>query len=233
MFLSPDQVSTAVQQNRQKTEPQESQTATPQLQFIQGNTQTHTSQTDIQEEFNWHIFSVFCAVPDSSWSCKSKSRQEDLKKTASLDRNQSPPQSQSSGMRRCVSVNRNSCWLELSHACQMLLGFAGCGECRSDQYEHFFGAHGTFLHMTFTVLYACVYVCVCGCRQDWVVRKRFRNTPIKITLTITRHIASIPQQVRAFPPVVLNCIRTQILAQTLKLYSGPVTFSLKTLFKRL
>ncbi|XP_057186771.1 LIM and calponin homology domains-containing protein 1a isoform X3 [Triplophysa rosa] len=70
-----DQVSTPVQQNGQKTEPQESQTATPQLQFIQ----------------------------DSSWSCKSKSRQEDLKKTASLDRNQSPPQSQSSGMRRTGS----------------------------------------------------------------------------------------------------------------------------------
>ncbi|KAI7811357.1 putative LIM and calponin homology domains-containing protein 1 [Triplophysa rosa] len=104
-----DQVSTPVQQNGQKTEPQESQTATPQLQFIQ----------------------------DSSWSCKSKSRQEDLKKTASLDRNQSPPQSQSSGMRRCVCVYGNACWLELSHACQMLLGFAGCGECRSDQYELF------------------------------------------------------------------------------------------------
>ncbi|XP_050962566.1 LIM and calponin homology domains-containing protein 1a isoform X1 [Labeo rohita] len=72
---SPDQVITPAQQNGQRTEPQESQTATPQLQFIQ----------------------------DSSWSCKSKDRQEDLKKTASLDRKQSPPQSQTTRMRRTGS----------------------------------------------------------------------------------------------------------------------------------
>uniref|UniRef100_A0A8C2BA72 LIM and calponin homology domains 1a n=1 Tax=Cyprinus carpio TaxID=7962 RepID=A0A8C2BA72_CYPCA len=72
---SADQVITPAQQNGQRTEPQESQTATPQLQFIQ----------------------------DGSWSCKSKDRQEDLKKTASLDRKQSPPQSQTTRMRRTGS----------------------------------------------------------------------------------------------------------------------------------
>ncbi|XP_052420805.1 LIM and calponin homology domains-containing protein 1 isoform X1 [Carassius gibelio] len=72
---SPDQVNTAAQQNGQRTEPQESQTATPQLQFIQ----------------------------DGSWSHKTKERQEDLKKTASLDRKQSPPQSQTTKMRRTGS----------------------------------------------------------------------------------------------------------------------------------
>ncbi|ROI16023.1 LIM and calponin homology domains-containing protein 1, partial [Anabarilius grahami] len=72
---SPEQVVTPAQQNGQRIEPQESQTATPQLQFIQ----------------------------DGSWSCKSKGRQEDLKKTASLDRKQSPPQSQTTGMRRTGS----------------------------------------------------------------------------------------------------------------------------------
>uniref|UniRef100_A0A9J8B8E3 LIM and calponin homology domains 1a n=1 Tax=Cyprinus carpio carpio TaxID=630221 RepID=A0A9J8B8E3_CYPCA len=72
---SPDQVITPAQQNGQRTEPQERQTATPQLQFIQ----------------------------DGSWSCKSKDRQEDLKKTASLDRKQSPPQSQTTRMRRTGS----------------------------------------------------------------------------------------------------------------------------------
>ncbi|XP_016299598.1 LIM and calponin homology domains-containing protein 1-like isoform X2 [Sinocyclocheilus anshuiensis] len=72
---SPDQVITPAQQNGQRTEPQESQTATPQLQFIQ----------------------------DGSWSCKSKDRQEDLKKTASLDRKPSPPQSQTTRMRRTGS----------------------------------------------------------------------------------------------------------------------------------
>nr|XP_055061600.1 LIM and calponin homology domains-containing protein 1a isoform X7 [Misgurnus anguillicaudatus] len=72
---SPDQVITPAQQNGQRSEPQESQTAIPQLQFIQ----------------------------DGTWSCKSKGRQEDLKKTASLDRNQTPPQSQSTGMRRTGS----------------------------------------------------------------------------------------------------------------------------------
>ncbi|XP_026126848.1 LIM and calponin homology domains-containing protein 1-like [Carassius auratus] len=72
---SPDQVNTAAQQNGQRTEPQESQTATPQLQFIQ----------------------------DGSWSNKTKERQEDLKKTASLDRKQSPPQSQTTKMRRTGS----------------------------------------------------------------------------------------------------------------------------------
>ncbi|XP_043112508.1 LIM and calponin homology domains-containing protein 1-like isoform X1 [Puntigrus tetrazona] len=72
---SPDQVITPAQQNGQRTEPQESQTATPQLQFIQ----------------------------DGSWSCKTKDRQEDLKKTASLDRKQSPPQSQTTRMRRTGS----------------------------------------------------------------------------------------------------------------------------------
>ncbi|XP_059409820.1 LIM and calponin homology domains-containing protein 1-like isoform X6 [Carassius carassius] len=72
---SPDQGITPAQQNGQRTEPQQSQTATPQLQFIQ----------------------------DGSWSCKSKDRQEDLKKTASLDRNQSPPQSQTTRMKRTGS----------------------------------------------------------------------------------------------------------------------------------
>ncbi|XP_067297939.1 LIM and calponin homology domains-containing protein 1a isoform X2 [Pseudorasbora parva] len=72
---SPDQVIAPAQQNGQRIEPQESQTATPQLQFIQ----------------------------DGSWSCKSKGRQEDLKKTASLDRKQSPPQSQTTRMRRTGS----------------------------------------------------------------------------------------------------------------------------------
>ncbi|XP_073697846.1 LIM and calponin homology domains-containing protein 1a isoform X2 [Garra rufa] len=72
---SPDQVITPAQQNGQRTEPQESQTATPQLQFIQ----------------------------DGSWNCKSKSKEEDLKKTASLDRKQSPPQSQTTKMRRTGS----------------------------------------------------------------------------------------------------------------------------------
>ncbi|XP_051561404.1 LIM and calponin homology domains-containing protein 1-like isoform X3 [Myxocyprinus asiaticus] len=72
---STDEVITAAQQNSQRTEPQESQTATPQLQFTE----------------------------DGSWNCKSKSRQEDLKKTASLDRKQSPPQSQTAGMRRTGS----------------------------------------------------------------------------------------------------------------------------------
>ncbi|XP_051982295.1 LIM and calponin homology domains-containing protein 1-like [Xyrauchen texanus] len=71
----PVEVITPAQQNGQRTEPQESQTATPQLQFIQ----------------------------DGSWNCKSKGRQEDLKKTASLDRKQSPPQSQTTGMRRTGS----------------------------------------------------------------------------------------------------------------------------------
>ncbi|KAK7161966.1 hypothetical protein R3I94_004587 [Phoxinus phoxinus] len=72
---SPDQVIAPAQQNGQRIEPQESQTATPQLQFIR----------------------------DGSWSCKSKGGQEDLKKTASLDRKQSPPQSQTTGMRRTGS----------------------------------------------------------------------------------------------------------------------------------
>ncbi|XP_051993696.1 LIM and calponin homology domains-containing protein 1a isoform X2 [Xyrauchen texanus] len=72
---STDEVITPAQQNGQRTEPQESQTATPQLKFTQ----------------------------DGSWNCKSKSRQEDLKKTASLDRKQSPPQSQTAGMRRTES----------------------------------------------------------------------------------------------------------------------------------
>ncbi|XP_077060943.1 LIM and calponin homology domains-containing protein 1a isoform X7 [Siphateles boraxobius] len=72
---SPDQVIAPAQRNGQRIEPQESQTATPQLQFIQ----------------------------DGSWSCKSKGGQEDLKKTASLDRKQSPAQSQTTGMRRTGS----------------------------------------------------------------------------------------------------------------------------------
>ncbi|XP_073803070.1 LIM and calponin homology domains-containing protein 1a isoform X41 [Danio rerio] len=73
---SPDPVIAAAQQNGQRAEAQESQiTATPQLQFIQ----------------------------DGSWSCKSKGRQEDLKKTASLDRKQSPAPSQTTGMRRTGS----------------------------------------------------------------------------------------------------------------------------------
>ncbi|KAF4071559.1 hypothetical protein AMELA_G00274730 [Ameiurus melas] len=61
------------QQNDQGAE-QESQSATPQLQFIQ----------------------------DGSWRCKSESRQE-WKKTASLDRNASPSQSQPPRMRRSGS----------------------------------------------------------------------------------------------------------------------------------
>ncbi|MCI4394995.1 hypothetical protein PGIGA_G00175350, partial [Pangasianodon gigas] len=62
------------QQNDQGAELQESQSATPQLQFTQ----------------------------DGSWSCKSESRQE-WKKTASLDRNVSPSQSQPPRMRRSGS----------------------------------------------------------------------------------------------------------------------------------
>ncbi|MCJ8749203.1 hypothetical protein PDJAM_G00173680, partial [Pangasius djambal] len=62
------------QQNDQRAELQESQSATPQLQFTQ----------------------------DGSWSCKSESRQE-WKKTASLDRNVSPSQSQPPRMRRSGS----------------------------------------------------------------------------------------------------------------------------------
>ncbi|XP_056316712.1 LIM and calponin homology domains-containing protein 1a isoform X6 [Danio aesculapii] len=74
---SPDPVIAAAQQNGKRAEAQESQitTATPQLQFIQ----------------------------DGSWSCKSKGMQEDLKKTASLDRKQSPAPSQTTGMRRTGS----------------------------------------------------------------------------------------------------------------------------------
>ncbi|XP_030643549.1 LIM and calponin homology domains-containing protein 1a [Chanos chanos] len=67
-----------VQQNGQKDGPQEhNQSATPQLQFIQ----------------------------DPSWGSKSESRhqQSDWKKTASLDRNQSPAQSHTTGMRRSGS----------------------------------------------------------------------------------------------------------------------------------
>ncbi|XP_053086807.1 LIM and calponin homology domains-containing protein 1a isoform X10 [Pangasianodon hypophthalmus] len=60
--------------NDQGAELQESQSATPQLQFTQ----------------------------DGSWSCKSESRQE-WKKTASLDRNVSPSQSQPPRMRRSGS----------------------------------------------------------------------------------------------------------------------------------
>ncbi|XP_047672104.1 LIM and calponin homology domains-containing protein 1a isoform X2 [Tachysurus fulvidraco] len=62
------------QQKDQRAEVQESQSATPQLQFTQ----------------------------DGSWSCKSESKQE-WKKTASLDRNVSPSQSQPPRMRRSGS----------------------------------------------------------------------------------------------------------------------------------
>ncbi|XP_058240616.1 LIM and calponin homology domains-containing protein 1a isoform X5 [Hemibagrus wyckioides] len=62
------------QQKDQRAELQESQSATPQLQFTQ----------------------------DGSWSCKSESRQE-WKKTASLDRNVTPTQTQPPKMRRSGS----------------------------------------------------------------------------------------------------------------------------------
>ncbi|XP_051754967.1 LIM and calponin homology domains-containing protein 1a isoform X4 [Ctenopharyngodon idella] len=110
---SPEQVITPAQQNGQRTEPQESQTATPQLQFIQ----------------------------DGSWSCKSKGRQEDLKKTASLDRKQSPPQSQTTGMRRSVSGKKlcSSCAHPLGKGAAMIIETLGlyfhiqcfkCGVCK-------------------------------------------------------------------------------------------------------
>uniref|UniRef100_A0A9J7ZT97 LIM and calponin homology domains 1a n=1 Tax=Cyprinus carpio carpio TaxID=630221 RepID=A0A9J7ZT97_CYPCA len=110
---SPDQVITAAQQNGQRTEPQESQTATPQLEFIQ----------------------------DGSWSCKSKGRQEDLKKTASLDRKQSPPQSQTTKMRRSVSGKKlcSSCAHPLGKGAAMIIESLGlyfhiqcfkCGICK-------------------------------------------------------------------------------------------------------
>uniref|UniRef100_A0A672RQS0 LIM and calponin homology domains-containing protein 1-like n=1 Tax=Sinocyclocheilus grahami TaxID=75366 RepID=A0A672RQS0_SINGR len=110
---SPDQVITAAQQNGQRAEPQESQTATPQLQFIQ----------------------------DGSWSCKSKGRQEDLKKTASLDRKQSPPQSQTTKMRRSVSGKKlcSSCAHPLGKGAAMIIESLGlyfhiqcfkCGICK-------------------------------------------------------------------------------------------------------
>lgn len=158
------------------------------------------SRTDILEQFKWTHFS-FLQIAHGVVNLKADKRI--WRKPPRWTATRVHPRVRAQGWGG-VCVYGNACWLELSHACQMLLGFAGCGECRSDQYELFFWARGTFLHMTFTVLYACVYVCVCGCRQDRVVRKRFRNTPIKITLTITRHIASIPQQVRAFSPVVLR-----------------------------
>ncbi|TRY94472.1 hypothetical protein DNTS_004614 [Danionella cerebrum] len=73
---SPDQVNPAVaQENSQRREALETQTATPQLHFIQ----------------------------DGSWSCKSEDKIEDLKKTASLDRKQAPAQNPSTGMRRTGS----------------------------------------------------------------------------------------------------------------------------------
>ncbi|XP_026059705.1 LIM and calponin homology domains-containing protein 1a isoform X2 [Carassius auratus] len=110
---SPDQGITPAQQNGQRTEPQQSQTAKPQLQFIQ----------------------------DGSWSCKSKDRQEDLKKTASLDRNQSPPQSQTTRMRRSVSGKKlcSSCAHPLGKGAAMIIESLGlyfhiqcfkCGICK-------------------------------------------------------------------------------------------------------
>ncbi|XP_073803081.1 LIM and calponin homology domains-containing protein 1a isoform X48 [Danio rerio] len=111
---SPDPVIAAAQQNGQRAEAQESQiTATPQLQFIQ----------------------------DGSWSCKSKGRQEDLKKTASLDRKQSPAPSQTTGMRRSVSGKKlcSSCAHPLGKGAAMIIETLGlyfhiqcfkCGVCK-------------------------------------------------------------------------------------------------------
>ncbi|KAK1792589.1 hypothetical protein P4O66_012518, partial [Electrophorus voltai] len=87
-----------VQHNGQGADHQESQSATPQLQFIQGsipfclhsptNRSTHT-HTNL-------------SFTDESWSCKSECRPE-WKKTASLDRNMSPSQTQPPRMRRIGS----------------------------------------------------------------------------------------------------------------------------------
>ncbi|XP_056316699.1 LIM and calponin homology domains-containing protein 1a isoform X3 [Danio aesculapii] len=112
---SPDPVIAAAQQNGKRAEAQESQitTATPQLQFIQ----------------------------DGSWSCKSKGMQEDLKKTASLDRKQSPAPSQTTGMRRSVSGKKlcSSCAHPLGKGAAMIIETLGlyfhiqcfkCGVCK-------------------------------------------------------------------------------------------------------
>ncbi|XP_053533620.1 LIM and calponin homology domains-containing protein 1a isoform X3 [Ictalurus punctatus] len=100
------------QQNDQGAELQESQSATPQLQFIQ----------------------------DGSWRCKSESRQE-WKKTASLDRNVSPSQSQPPRMRRSVSAKKlcSSCAQPLGKGAAMIIDTLGlyfhiqcfkCGVCK-------------------------------------------------------------------------------------------------------
>ncbi|XP_047672106.1 LIM and calponin homology domains-containing protein 1a isoform X4 [Tachysurus fulvidraco] len=100
------------QQKDQRAEVQESQSATPQLQFTQ----------------------------DGSWSCKSESKQE-WKKTASLDRNVSPSQSQPPRMRRSVSAKKlcSSCAQPLGKGAAMIIDTLGlyfhiqcfkCGVCK-------------------------------------------------------------------------------------------------------
>ncbi|XP_036438926.1 LIM and calponin homology domains-containing protein 1a isoform X4 [Colossoma macropomum] len=100
------------QQNGQRAEHQESQTATPQLQFIQ----------------------------DGTWSSKSESKPE-WKKTASLDRNLSPSQTQPPRMRRSVSGKKlcSSCAHPLGKGAAMIIETLGlyfhiqcfkCGVCK-------------------------------------------------------------------------------------------------------
>ncbi|XP_058240612.1 LIM and calponin homology domains-containing protein 1a isoform X2 [Hemibagrus wyckioides] len=100
------------QQKDQRAELQESQSATPQLQFTQ----------------------------DGSWSCKSESRQE-WKKTASLDRNVTPTQTQPPKMRRSVSAKKlcSSCAQPLGKGAAMIIDTLGlyfhiqcfkCGVCK-------------------------------------------------------------------------------------------------------
>ncbi|XP_026118200.1 LIM and calponin homology domains-containing protein 1-like [Carassius auratus] len=72
---------------------------------------------------------------------KTKERQEDLKKTASLDRKQSPPQSQTTKMRRSVSGKKlcSSCAHPLGKGAAMIIESLGlyfhiqcfkCGICK-------------------------------------------------------------------------------------------------------
>ncbi|XP_049328157.1 LIM and calponin homology domains-containing protein 1a isoform X4 [Astyanax mexicanus] len=100
------------QQNGQGAEHQESQSATPQLQFIQ----------------------------DGTWSSKSESRSE-WKKTASLDRNTGPSQAQPPRMRRSVSGKKlcSSCAHPLGKGAAMIIETLGlyfhiqcfkCGVCK-------------------------------------------------------------------------------------------------------
>uniref|UniRef100_A0A3B4DJ13 LIM and calponin homology domains 1a n=1 Tax=Pygocentrus nattereri TaxID=42514 RepID=A0A3B4DJ13_PYGNA len=100
------------QQNGQRAEHQESQSATPQLQFIQ----------------------------DGTWSSKSESKPE-WKKTASLDRNLSPSQTQPPRMRRSVSGKKlcSSCAHPLGKGAAMIIETLGlyfhiqcfkCGVCK-------------------------------------------------------------------------------------------------------